>query len=169
MVYLICTPSALGPAALVPRGVHIRQTTSVHVTNTKCILVYTGVYLCILMYTGVYLCILMYTLVYLCILIYTHVYCCVPMHTRCLLVYTGRIPVYTGCIAVCTCVYWCIPTYVYWCIHIRVYLYTGIHVRYQGNAVLNHAISHCSIPNGLINMVPSHYRFHMKFIVSHSS
>ena len=36
VVYLICTPSALGPAALVPRGVHIRQTTRAHVTNTKC-------------------------------------------------------------------------------------------------------------------------------------
>ena len=34
---LICAPSALGPAALVPRGVHIRQTTRAHVTNTKCI------------------------------------------------------------------------------------------------------------------------------------
>ena len=32
---LICTPSALGPAALVLRGVHIRQTTRAHVTNTK--------------------------------------------------------------------------------------------------------------------------------------
>ena len=36
VVYLICTPSALRPAALVPRGVHIRQTTRAHVTNTKC-------------------------------------------------------------------------------------------------------------------------------------
>ena len=35
MVYLICTPSALGPAALVLLGVHIRQTTRAHVTNTK--------------------------------------------------------------------------------------------------------------------------------------
>ena len=37
MVHLICTPSALGPVALVPQGAHIRQTTRVHVTNTKCI------------------------------------------------------------------------------------------------------------------------------------
>ena len=36
VVYLICTPSALGPVALVLRGVHIRQTTCAHVTNTKC-------------------------------------------------------------------------------------------------------------------------------------
>ena len=27
---------ALGPAALGPEGVHIRQTTHAHVTNTKC-------------------------------------------------------------------------------------------------------------------------------------
>ena len=37
VVCLICTPSALGPAALRPRGIHIRQTTRAHVTNTKCI------------------------------------------------------------------------------------------------------------------------------------
>ena len=36
VVHLTCAPSALGPAALVPWGVHIRQTTRSHVTNTKC-------------------------------------------------------------------------------------------------------------------------------------
>ena len=38
MVYLICTPSAFGPAALGLWGTHIRQTTLAHVTNTKCTL-----------------------------------------------------------------------------------------------------------------------------------
>ena len=34
-VYLTCTPPALGPAALGPQGIHIRQTTHARVTNTK--------------------------------------------------------------------------------------------------------------------------------------
>ena len=36
VVCLICAPLALGPAAPMPRGAHIRQTTRAHVTNTKC-------------------------------------------------------------------------------------------------------------------------------------
>ena len=51
----------------------------------------------------------MYIHVYLCILVYTHVYLCILVYTY-VCIYSG---VYT----------------------LRVYLYTGIHVRYQGMKV----------------------------------
>ena len=81
------------------------------------------------MYTCVYPCISVYNGG--CILVYTHVYCCISMYTfvyqhilgayPCIPVYTGiLLHMYTGVYALC------------------VYLYTGIHVRYQGNMVLNH-------------------------------
>ena len=35
LIYPICTPSALRPAALEPQGVRIRQTTHAHATYTK--------------------------------------------------------------------------------------------------------------------------------------
>ena len=112
-----------------------------------CRLVYTQ---CIPLYTDVYSCILVYTDVYPCILVQTHVYWCLSMYTgvnSC--IYTVYTVVYP-CIPVYTYVYGLLVT-MYTGIYLRMYtgvyilcvyftnFYTGIHERYQGNMVLNHA------------------------------